>query len=178
MSKLNLLTFFLLIAVLANSQSTATDYLITIENEKIPVSVDFIRNNVKVFCDVNGKQVKYKAKKIKAIYYDGKLHAQSIRVGSGIFKRWMFAKIKVDGELKFGGFCQTKTNGGQSVEACRNFLILSSDPHGVCYKMGMTWRKNLQKAIRNCPAAITKSKELRGYYVEDMVFFYNQNCKK
>lgn len=149
------------------------------EGEKIPVLVNFIRNNAKVFCKVNGKQVKYKAKKIKQIYYNDTLHAQSILVGKGIFKKWMFAEILTDGELKIGGFCQAHSgvNGG-TVNACRQFLILSSDPHGVCYKMGILWKRNAEKAIRNCPAAIAKAKELKGYYVPEIVPFYNQNCKK
>lgn len=183
MSRLHTLVFFILIAVFVKSQPATKDYLITIENVKIPVTVNFIRNNAKVFCDVNGKQVKYKAKQIKEIYFNDTLFAQSIRVGN-LFKRWLFAEIKIDGELKFGSFCFTKgglhssTGERTSSEACSAFLILSTDPHGVCYKIGMFWKKNVKKAIRNCPAAIAKTKELKGYYAQDIALFYNKNCKK
>ncbi len=190
----------IILLVLANvCRGQTKDFAVTKNQDTIFLTIEKMRNSVKMYGQKDGKPVIYKAKNLISFNCEGSVY-ESIKIG-GLFKRWMFAYKKTSGDLNLYVFSKQRQNlhsknnrrdgnivdlitdqkpgpadpGYSNVE--RLYLRKQIEERGTVHKLGLGWRKTIKKLCADCSLVLTElSTHKNDFNPDKLVGIYNDKC--
>ena len=174
------------------------EYIIKLNNDTVFCNIIKQNYNV-VVCDIDGRKIKYKPKKILG-FKKGKKHYESGRgrtMAIG-WRKWQFYNRIISGKLNLyenitvdhfisnspsnsysrsTGYGTSNTTG---VVSSHYYVRLKNTPRGKLFKMsGVYWKGQLKKFVSNCPEVMDELKNNTTYWSQGwnkITMMYNSRC--
>ena len=136
-------------------------------------------------CNAKEFQFDYKNRKIRMVSKPNSLGLGNLFTMSDC----IFLKLEIDGELKLFSYYDTRQRGGSynsftggmtpGSSYCIVQDILQLGNGGLIRPKGINFKNSMSELFKKCPSLVEKieSKEFRKKELEELVRYYNSNCK-